>query len=410
MCRFKCIGLFLICLSMYQYAHGQQILEIPSQNISSFSGNAIEDDVYIFNPSDQAISDVNRITSIIGIESNFELFAANVPHTASALLEKRRLILYSEFFMSELSLETGNDLAALSILAHEIGHHLNGHLFKATNSKELELEADMFSGYIMERLGASLQEAQWAVLKLAPKDGTASYPALQERLHAVKSGWTEARNQNPIMAVFPGSNSNNIPKFPWPPPQASASMTLSNELFGENGSIPLLGDIDNKLLEALEFSGYFEKSYFAIPDGFVIVTRLEQTYADGTPKEIPERWSVEPATLSLKNFSLREYISKIFLAPKGYYRIIAFLVTPNPFTYSDATISREEANDWIVSGLNRLPDQISKKQFSAKYRVTVLVYEFVSDADEQDALKVPGRLSGKTHLEKSRILDIFGRK
>ena len=56
----------------------------------------------------------------------------------------------------------------LSILAHEIGHHVNGHTLgeketTLSESRQMELEADEYSGLYMFKLGASLSQAQEAI-------------------------------------------------------------------------------------------------------------------------------------------------------------------------------------------------------------------------------------------------------
>lgn len=48
----------------------------------------------------------------------------------------------------------------IGILAHEIGHHLNGHTVNSLGSRwQTEAEADWFAGYVMARLGAPLEGA-----------------------------------------------------------------------------------------------------------------------------------------------------------------------------------------------------------------------------------------------------------
>ena len=77
------------------------------------------------------------------------------------------------------------------------------------------------------------------------------------------------------------------PSFPWPPPKASASSKVPDNFLRETETKQILHDIDRRLALALDKAGYFEKSYFSVPDGFALVTRLEQINADGTPKPEP---------------------------------------------------------------------------------------------------------------------------
>ena len=201
-----------------------------------------------------------------------------------------------------------------------------------------------------------------------------------------------------------------IPPFPWPPPAASASMVIPSDILVKSGAEPaFLRDIDQRLGAALAAGGYAEKKYFAVPDGFAVVTRLEQINADGTPKEGNERWA--PEIGPLRNFSLSEYIASLFRAPVGYYRIIVFIVTPHPFSEANHSVSRDEAADWLRSGLNVLPDSIAQRRYDQGFACTALVYEFQQPGGSgmQTVIMHPSNISASSHLEQSGIWDAFGR-
>ena len=73
-----------------------------------------------------------------------------------------------------------NDWAAISILAHEIGHHLNGHaLNKEGSNHRKELQADEFLGFVLARKKCPLEDAQSAVGNSLPDE--ASFNILQAR-------------------------------------------------------------------------------------------------------------------------------------------------------------------------------------------------------------------------------------
>lgn len=195
-----------------------------------------------------------------------------------------------------------------------------------------------------------------------------------------------------------------IPEFPWPPPEASASMLIPGEFWGAlSKDAKFLKSIDSTLVEALNACGYIEKSYYAVPGGFAIVTRLEQFYEDGTPKELPDRWSTEVG--HLKTFSLKEYIKALFTARPGLFRVVVFIVTPYPFTQSKVKVSREEVMWWLKAGVNKLPDDLSMIEYSNQYTITALIYEFKKlDVDQNANQQIPGILTGKGHLEKNGFI------
>jgi hypothetical protein len=137
-----------------------------------------------------------QIIDIIGLKPNFEIQAANVPNAAAVVYGGKRYVLYNPQFIDRLIKATGTRWAAVSVLAHEIGHHLNGHTLGASGSQpKLELEADEFSGFVLRKMGASLQEAQVAMKLAANERGSKTHPGQQDRLVAIQKGWEQANGQ-----------------------------------------------------------------------------------------------------------------------------------------------------------------------------------------------------------------------
>src|SRR5678810_879251 len=75
------------------------------------------------------------------------------------------------------------------------------------------LEADYFSGFVMARMGASLQEAEVAMSKIASPQASSSHPGKADRLNAIAKGWNAAGSGN-IEAT--ARNSSSLPQ---PQPQ-----------------------------------------------------------------------------------------------------------------------------------------------------------------------------------------------
>lgn len=198
-----------------------------------------------------------------------------------------------------------------------------------------------------------------------------------------------------------------IPQFPWPPPEASARSNVPNNLLLRSDDQsepeqPTLADIESRISSALDAAGYTEKSYYAIPDGFALATRLEQIEVDGTPKAGLERWALGVGRL--RDFSLIAYLKALFTANVGYFRVIAFVVTPHSFSYSDDRVGRDEALEWLRDGLNRLPPLIGEQVYTPHHSCTALIYEFEkNDVEEQARIRTPGKLTGRIHLERSGV-------
>jgi len=139
---------------------------------------------------------ITEIIDVVGLKPRFEVRAANVPNAAAVIMNGQRYILYNEHFVSSLNNALKTDWAGVSILAHEIGHHLNGHtLSKSGSNLRDELEADEFSGFVLRKMGASLSEAQAAIRVLADEEDSYTHPGKASRLTAISQGWRNAETQ-----------------------------------------------------------------------------------------------------------------------------------------------------------------------------------------------------------------------
>jgi hypothetical protein len=164
--------------------------------LCSYYGEEIDPEIRTSAASAGAERVISDILSVVGLRPNFEIRAANVPNAAAVILKSKRYILYNPKFISNINTASGNDWAGISIIAHEIGHHLNGHTLGAGGSRpEIELEADEFSGFILHKLGASLSDAQAAMSLAASQKASHTHPAKRDRLVAIATGWNNAGGQ-----------------------------------------------------------------------------------------------------------------------------------------------------------------------------------------------------------------------
>jgi len=147
-----------------------------------------------------------------GLEDRIVFRASAETSNAEAFIEKNkdgkeeRLIFYNAMFMQELRRETKDYWSMVAILAHEIGHHVRWHTEIAGRNHEFELEADYQAGFILRRMGATLEQAQ-AAFRTFPIEATATHPGRAQRLQMVTLGWTDggARHSPPGIepAVLP---------------------------------------------------------------------------------------------------------------------------------------------------------------------------------------------------------------
>lgn len=208
-----------------------------------------------------------------------------------------------------------------------------------------------------------------------------------------------------IQQARQAARKTSVPDFPWPPPQYSAFSDIPVSLFASM-EVTRLGEVATKFEAAFQQAGYVERSYFSVPNGFALVSRMEQIQDDGTPLEGQERWSVTIAPKPV--FSLTTYLQALFTAQKGRYRIIAFIVTNEPITVDDKGVPREDATKWLWKGAKSLPSELAQQEFGKDYRITALIYEFEQATPDHEAvLRSPGSLDGLTHLQKSGLWNTF---
>jgi hypothetical protein len=164
-----------------------------------------------------------------------------------------------------------------------------------------------------------------------------------------------------------------------------------------------LGDVARRLERALASVGYGERSYYTVPGGFALATRLEQITPDGTPKTDPQRWST--ALPEQPVFSLGDYLHALFAAPQGDYRVIVFIVTRQAFATSARAATNEQAEAWLSGGLDRLPRTVQALPFDADVEASALVYQFRKrgHGDPPVALE-SSAASAATQLDRSGIV------
>jgi hypothetical protein len=173
------------------------------QNTCSFYPNdVVNADVFTFGTPQEGMDVVKRITSIAGLQPNFDVLQANVPNAAAVIRDGRRFILYSQVFINQIT-QQATEWAAWTIMAHEVGHHLNGHTLLPTGSRPpTELEADRFAGFAVYRMGGTLQQALSPYQQMS-EQGSQTHPPRSARLEAVTAGWKKEEEKQRLPGPDP---------------------------------------------------------------------------------------------------------------------------------------------------------------------------------------------------------------
>jgi hypothetical protein len=165
-----------------------------------------------------------------------------------------------------------------------------------------------------------------------------------------------------------------------------------------------MGDAVQNLDRALSQCGYDERSYFLVPGGVAVVTRLERIGRDGRPFSTGDRWVTGDYRPAL---TLTEYLKRLFGADDGLYRVVVFVLTPKPFGSQQKTVTSAEATQWLSEGLDTLPPEMANLSLSGAYNCTALIYEFEKPHGLDPHIDIPSVLGAQQHLAASGLYDLI---
>ncbi len=143
-------------------------------------------------PRAEAVRVVDWIVRIAGVARNFEVIEGEFKGGWIALAgmhERRRYLIYDRkmFDWADGRVRWRH----VAIMAHEIAHHLNGDTtgtHGAVHDHEEELAADYFAGFVVARLGGTLDQAL-SMTDILSERASKTHPARADRRVAVTEGW-----------------------------------------------------------------------------------------------------------------------------------------------------------------------------------------------------------------------------
>lgn len=178
--------------------------EFKKRLADSFKSSGNFSPFLAYSERDEYYQVLEKLFIDMGLSANFvythcsfinNAFASNVFNRDGGL---DRYIVVDKYFLKKLRTDSNSDYPALSILLHEAGHHLNNHTFTTDklSNFERELQADEFSGFALCKLGATLEEAIYAINYYGSDLDTYSHPNKYKRINAIKKGWTNCNKTN----------------------------------------------------------------------------------------------------------------------------------------------------------------------------------------------------------------------
>ena len=169
------------------------------ENGCNYKHTILADDKYVTEPSKEAITIFNKLLDAAYMPHySIKLKMGNVDNALATRDGNIKYILYSQEFISNIELNAKTKWAIYSLLAHEIGHHHYDHDFNETDPakrKQMELEADNFSGQILNTLCASELEALAAISSLKKDEIGINYPPISARKEQILHGWNIKQKQ-----------------------------------------------------------------------------------------------------------------------------------------------------------------------------------------------------------------------
>ncbi len=206
-------------------------LHAQTKGLSNFYGNSqLGEDICVRSGNYTNDVSVERLVAQIvekfGMKNAFLIIPCDRTPNAQATIDQngRPYILYNpEFLKSVKSLNftttsipsNMTNWETITVLAHEIAHHLNYHLVNPhpdATFRSMELEADETAGFILYKLGATLEESQRAMRSASVSiEGSYTHPPRAQRLEAIRKGWEKARGANPSPTPTPTPTPTPIP-------------------------------------------------------------------------------------------------------------------------------------------------------------------------------------------------------
>jgi hypothetical protein len=138
---------------------------------------------------------LEEIKKTLGFEVEIAVYIAKDENNCFATIGTggKKVLIADLNFLDDVNKRVGTQWAAISILAHEVGHHIES-FGRHESSLDDELDADYWSGYILMKLGASRDASIKCIMRYGTEHDTNSHPNRYTRASTIGEGWDDAYN------------------------------------------------------------------------------------------------------------------------------------------------------------------------------------------------------------------------
>jgi len=163
----------------------------------------------------EATSLLRGIGSAADLENMPRIVSGPVDNAMAVIYGRERLIVYRPDFMDHLRNQAGTEWAVKFVLAHELGHHAEGHTVSGGGSNHsAEFQADRFAAKVLKRMRARVDEAA-AAMRAMPMPASGSHPSSADREQRIRQVYAAS---GPPEAGPTPEQTTSTPVIPPPPP------------------------------------------------------------------------------------------------------------------------------------------------------------------------------------------------
>lgn len=162
-------------------------------------------EIKIDTPSRRETEQINSIMSYTGLPQNFKIYRGDINNAMATMVNDQRLIIYNKDLFARIDDIDSSYWSSMFILAHEIGHHLAYNISDTSSMLNAELEADIFAGAILYKMGADSNQVIAAVASrfISNTKDTKTHPAKYKRIAAIKKSWYQSSQLRYLSAIPP---------------------------------------------------------------------------------------------------------------------------------------------------------------------------------------------------------------